>query len=131
MGSLRRLYRISLVAGLVGLVAGCAGVTIGQPTPVPGRGPLGVPQPTATQIAVGANPAPSAPRMNPFVAQVRPPGARPGANPYAWLENVHSGRTRHWIAKDNQEAVRALAALPQRAGIRSQLEQPQRATSDV
>ena len=36
--------------------------------------------------------------MNPFVAQVRPPGARGGANPYAWLENVHSKRTQHWIS---------------------------------
>lgn len=131
MGSYRRLQGIALAAGLAGLAAGCAGVTIGQPTPVPGRGPLGVPQPTATQIAVGANPAPSAPRMNPFVAQVRPPGTRSGANPYAWLEDVHSGRTRHWIAKENQAAERALAAIPQRAAIRSQLEQVQGAASDV
>ncbi|MDE2449505.1 MAG: hypothetical protein KGO22_11070, partial [Gammaproteobacteria bacterium] len=135
MGSFRRLHRISvaggLAAGLAALVAGCAAVTIGQPTAVPGRGPLGVPQPTATQIAVGANPAPSAPRMNQFVAQVRPPGTRPGTNPYAWLENVHSGRTRHWIARENEAAARALAAIPQRASIRSRLEQPQGAASDV
>lgn len=135
MGSLRRLQRISvaigLAAGLAGLVAGCAGVTIGQPTPVPGRGPLGVPQPTATQIAVGANPSPSEPRMNPFVAQVRSPGTRPGANPFAWLENVHSDRTRHWIAKENRAAERALAAIPQRAWIGSRLEQLQSTPSNV
>lgn len=134
MGSYRRLHGIALaagLAGLAGLAAGCAGVTIGQPTPVPGRGPLGVPQPTATQIAVGANPAPSAPRMNQFVAQVRAPGTRAGANPYAWLEDVHSGRTRHWISRENQAAARALAAIPQRAGISTRLEQPESAASDV
>jgi prolyl oligopeptidase PreP (S9A serine peptidase family) len=131
MGSYRRLRRISVAAGLAGLLTGCTAVMVGQPTPVPGRGRLDVPQPTATQIAVGANPSPSAPRMNPIVAQVRPPGARPRANPYGWLEDVHSSRTRHWISKENEASARALAAIPQRARVRSMLEQPQSASNDV
>ena len=127
MGRYRRLREMSLAAGMAGLLAGCAGFMGSQPTPVPGRGPLGVPQPTATQIAVGANPSPSAPRMNPFTVQVRPLGTRGHENPYDWLENVHSSRTRHWIAAENQKTARALAAIPQRAWIVSRLEQLQAA----
>lgn len=128
MASYIRLHRISLVAALAGLLAGCSAL---QPTPAPGGGRLGVPQPTATQIAVGANPTPSRPRVNQFVTPVNPPGARAGGNRYGWLENVHSDRTRNWIAKENAAAAKALAALPQRAGIRSRLEQLQGASSDV
>lgn len=117
----RRFRRMCLAAGLAGLLAGCAGMMVGQPTPVPGRGPLGMQEPTATQVGVGANPTPSMPRMNAFVAQVRPPGARGGANPYAWLENVHSKRTRHWIVVENQSTAKALAGIPQREWIRRRL----------
>lgn len=120
-----RLHRIPLAAGIAGLLAGCAGVMIGQPTPVPGPGRLGVPQPTATQIAVGANPTPSEPRVNPFVAQVRPPAERAARNPYGWLESVRSMRTRRWIAVENRATDKALADLPRRAWIRSRLEQIQ------
>jgi len=119
----RRRRRICIAAGLAGLLAGCAGLRVGQPTPVPSGRRLDVPQPTATQIGVGANPNPSAPRMNPFVAQVKPPGGRAAANPYAWLEDVHSSRTRHWIFMENRKTAKALAALPQRAWIRSRLQQ--------
>lgn len=122
-----RLHRIALAAAIAGLLVGCAGVKIGQPTPVPGPGRLGVPQPTATQIAVGANPTPSEPRLNPFVAQVRPPAERAACNPYGWLESVHSMRTRHWIAVENRATDKALADLPQRAWIRDRLEQLQAA----
>ena len=125
MGRCRRLRRATLAAGLAGLLAGCAGVLIGHPTPVPGRGPLGTPQPTATQIAVGAKPSPSAPRMNPFVAQLKPPGGRGAVNPYAWLENVRSPRTRHWIAAENRATKEALAGIPQRGWIRTRLAQLQ------
>ena len=118
---------MSLAAGVAGLLAGCAGFMASQPTPVPGRGPLGVPQPTATQIAVGANPSPSAPRMNPFATQVGPLGGHSRENPYDWLENVHSKRTRQWIAVENQKTARVLAGLPQRAWIMSRLEQLQAA----
>jgi len=107
------------------LLAGCAGVMIGHPTPVPSPRRLDVPQPTATQIGVGANPSPSAPRMNPFVAQVKPPGGRVRANPYGWLENVHSARTRHWISVENKATAKALAAIPQRDWIRQRLAQLQ------
>ena len=120
----RRLRRMSLAAGAAGLLAGCA-MLVGQPTALPGKGPLGVQEPTATQVGVGANPTPSMPRMNPFVAQVRPPGASSGANRYAWLENVHSKRTRHWIFLENQSTAKALAGIPQREWIRSRLAQLQ------
>ncbi len=119
----RRLRRVCLAAATAGLLAGCAGIMVGRPTPVPSGRRLDVPQPTATQIAVGANPNPSAPRMNPLVAQVKPPGARVAANPYAWLENIHSNRTRHWIDVEDREATKALAALPRRAWIRTRLAQ--------
>lgn len=131
MASDRRFRRLSIAAGLAGLLAGCASVMVGQPTPVGGRGPLDVPQPTATQVGVGANPTPSAPRMNTVVAQVKPPGERAGANPYGWLENVRSNKTRHWISRENQASARALAAIPQRAWIRSQLEHPEGTPGDV
>ncbi|HXS21528.1 MAG TPA: prolyl oligopeptidase family serine peptidase [Steroidobacteraceae bacterium] len=123
MGKERRLRGICLTVGMTALLAGCAGFMAHQPTPVPGRGPLGVPQPTATQIAVGANPSPSAPRMNPFAAQVGPRGARGKENPYEWLENVHSKRTRHWIEAENQRTAKALAGIPHRAWILNHLEQ--------
>ena len=119
----RRLGPI-LLAAAAGLLAGCA-LLVGTPTTVPGPGRLDVPQPTATQIAVGENPNPRGPRINQFVAQVNPPGAHRRANPYAWLENVHSGRTRHWIAGENRATARALAAIPQRAWISTRLEQLQ------
>jgi prolyl oligopeptidase PreP (S9A serine peptidase family) len=119
------LRPIPLAAGMAWLLVGCAGVRFGQPTPVPSGGRLDVPQPTATQIAVGANPTPSAPRMNPFVAQVYAPGARSSRNPYGWLENVHSSRARHWLFLENRATATALAALPQRAWISSRLEQLQ------
>lgn len=106
------------------LLAGCA-MLVGQPTTVPGPGRLDVPQPTATQIAVGANPNPSSPRINQFAVQVSPAGPRHDTNPYRWLENVHSGRTRRWIVVENRAAVKALAAIPQRAWIRTRLEQLQ------
>ena len=124
MGRFKRLHRTTLAVGLAGL-AGCAGVMIGRPTAVPGRGPLGTPQPTATQIAVGGNPSPSAPRMNPFVAQLKRPPERAARNPYGWLEDVRSPRTRHWIAVESRAATKALAAIPQRGWIRNRLEQLQ------
>jgi prolyl oligopeptidase PreP (S9A serine peptidase family) len=84
-----------------------------------------VPQPTATQIGVGANPNPPGPRINPFVAQVTPPGRGAGANPYRWLEDVHSSRTRQWIASENRASAKALAAVAQRPWIKARLEQLQ------
>lgn len=114
-----------LAAALAGLLAGCAGVRIGEPTAVPGNGPHGMPQPTATQIAAGANPAPRGPQLNPFVAELQPSGARPRENPYGWLENAQSGKTRHWILVETRAARKALAAIPQRAWILSRLEQLQ------
>lgn len=123
MGKYRRLREVSLAVGMAGLLAGCAGFMASRPTPVPGRGPLGVPQPTATQIAVGANPSPSAPRMNQFATQVRSSGGRGSENSYGWLENVYSPRTRHWIALENEKTARALAGIPQRAWIVSRLEE--------
>lgn len=120
-----RFRRMSLAAGAAGLLAGCAAMLTGQPTPVPGKGPLGMQEPTATQVGVGANPTPSLPRMNPFVAQVRRPGASSGANAYAWLEDVHSKRTTHWIFVENQSTAKALAVLPQRQWIRGRLAQLQ------
>jgi prolyl oligopeptidase PreP (S9A serine peptidase family) len=136
MGRYSGLRRLSLAAGLAGLLAGCAGILVGHPTPVPGSGPLGAPRPTATQIAVGANPAPLAPRMNPFVAQLQPRGAAGGENPYGWLQEVRSSRTRHWLFVESRATRKALAAIPQRAWIRSRLEQIERggrreATSEV
>lgn len=130
MGRNRRLRPIPFAAGMAWLLAGCS-LLVGQPTPVPGPGRLDVPQPTATQIGVGANPNPSAPRINQFVAQVNPPGAHRTPNPYAWLEDVHSARTRHWIDVRNRAAMNALAAIPQRAWISSRLEQLQGAGHPV
>lgn len=127
MGRYARLHRMPLAVGTAWLLAGCAGVMLGRPTPVPGPGPLNVPQPTTTQIAVGQNPSPSAPRMYPFVAQVRPSGAAMGLNSYRWLEDVHSNRTRHWILVQNRATAAALAAIPQRAWIRARLERFERA----
>jgi prolyl oligopeptidase PreP (S9A serine peptidase family) len=112
---------MSLAAGLAGLLAGCAGMLVGQPTQVPGKGPLGMQEPTATQVGVGANPTPSIPRMNAFVAQVHPPGARVGADRYAWLENVHSKRTEHWILVESQSTAKAMSGIPQREWIRARL----------
>jgi prolyl oligopeptidase PreP (S9A serine peptidase family) len=123
MGRQRRLLG-TIAAGAAGLLAGCA-LLVGQPTTVPGPGRLDVPQPTATQIATGANPNPSTPQMNQFAVQVNPRGPSHEANPYRWLENVHSGRTRHWIFVENQTTAKALAAIPQRAWIRGRLEQLQ------
>lgn len=122
MGRHRRWRTILFAAGAAWLLAGCA-LLVGQPTAVPGPGRLDVPQPTATQIATGSNPNPSAPRVNQFVTQVNPPGARRSTNPYGWLEDVHSGRTRHWIAVENRATAKALAAIPERAWIRTHLEQ--------
>jgi prolyl oligopeptidase PreP (S9A serine peptidase family) len=111
-------------AGVACLLTGCA-LIFGPPATVPGPGRLDVPQPTATQIATGANPNPSMPRINQFVTRVNPPGPRGGANPYGWLEDVHSGRTRHWIAVENRASAKALAAIPQRDWIRKHLEEVQ------
>jgi prolyl oligopeptidase PreP (S9A serine peptidase family) len=122
MGRSAALRRIPLAIGALAMLAGCAGLMVGQPTPVTGPGPLGVPQPTATQIAVGANPTRAEPQVNQFVAQVRPPGEHSPAQAYHWLENVHSPRTRHWILAENRATAEAVAALPQRAWIRSRLE---------
>lgn len=120
MGRYMRLRPITVAAGVAALLAGCA---LLRPTPVPSRGRLDVPQPTATQIGVGANPLPTVPRMNPFVAQVRPPGGGATANPYGWLQDVHSTRTRHWLQVRSRAATAALAAMPQRAWITRRLEQ--------
>jgi len=125
MGNQRRLRRIAVAAAAAAMLAGCAGVRVGHPTAVPGGGPLGVPQPTATEIAAGANPSPSAPRMNPFVADLRPRGGRAAQNPYGWLENVRSSRTRHWIAVEGRRTRQALAGIPQRTWIMSRLERLQ------
>jgi prolyl oligopeptidase PreP (S9A serine peptidase family) len=124
MGRLRQWRPIVLAAGVAGLLAGCA-LLVGQPATVPGPGRLDVPQPTATQIAAGANPNPSTPQLNQFAVEVNPRSAAPEGNPYRWLENVHSGRTRHWIFVENQMTAKALASIPQRAWIRRRLEQLQ------
>ena len=122
MGRLRRLRPILFATGAAGLLAGCA-LLVGQPATVPGPGRLDVPQPTATQIAAGANPNPSTPQLNQFAVEVVPPGSGGNQNPYRWLESIHSGRTRHWIFVENQATVKALAAIPQRGWIRRRLEQ--------
>jgi len=109
-------------AAMLGWLGGCAGVALG-PTPVPASGPMGVPQPTATQIAVGANPNPSGPRIDQLSAQVTRPGQGARANPYAWLEDIHSRRTRHWIARQNQATARALAQIARRGWIERRLAQ--------
>lgn len=125
MGRHRRFRSIPFGAGMACLLAGCA-LFVGQPATVPGPGRLDVPQQTATRIGVGgANPSPSAPRINQFVAQVNPPGRGGNANPYAWLQNVHSGRTRHWIFVENRATQTALADIPQRVRIRARLAQLQ------
>jgi prolyl oligopeptidase PreP (S9A serine peptidase family) len=124
MGRQSGLRPILFAAGAAGLLAGCA-LLVGQPATVPGPGRLDVPQPTATQIAAGANPNPSTPQMNQFAVEVNTRGAAHEANPYHWLENVHSARTRHWIFVENQSTAKALAAIPQRAWIRRRLEQLQ------
>lgn len=121
MGRCRRLLPITIAAAAC-VLAGCA-MLVGQPTTVPGPGRLDVPQPTATQIATGANPNPSTPRINQFVAQVNLPRERHAANPYGWLEDVHSGRTRHWILVENGKTATAVATLPRRAWIRARLAQ--------
>ncbi|MFZ1866938.1 MAG: prolyl oligopeptidase family serine peptidase [Steroidobacteraceae bacterium] len=118
----RLLRPIIFAVAAAGLLAGCA-LLVGQPTTVPGPGRLDVPQPTATQIATGANPNPSTPQMNQFAVQLYPAGAHHDANPYGWMENVHSGRTRHWIFVENRTTARALEAIPQREWIRRRLEQ--------
>lgn len=120
MVRLRRLCPISFAAAAALPLAGCA-LLVGQPTTVEGPGRLNVPQPTATQIAVGANPNPSTPRINQFAAVVTAPGPQHAANPYGWLQDVHSGRTRHWIFIENRATTKALAAIPQRAWIRTRL----------
>ena len=125
MGRCTRFRLIPLAVGAAWLMVGCA-MFVGRPTTVPGPGRLDVPQPTATQIGVGGiNPNPSAPRINQFVAQVNPPRPRADVNPYGWLENVHSARTRHWILVEDQAAGTALAAIPQRTWIRGRLAQLQ------
>jgi prolyl oligopeptidase PreP (S9A serine peptidase family) len=132
MARSRRLRRTALVAAWAGMLAGCAGVLVGHPTPVQGRGPLGVPEPTATQIAVGgagANPTPSAPRMNPFVAQLRRRREPAAGNPYGWLQSVRSSQTRQWIRVESRATRKALADIPQRAWIASRLERLQAAGS--
>ncbi|MGH8296727.1 MAG: prolyl oligopeptidase family serine peptidase, partial [Steroidobacteraceae bacterium] len=63
--------------------------------------------------------------MNPFVAQFKPRRGRASENPYRWLQNVRSNRTRHWILVETRTATKALAALAQRAWILSRLEQLQ------
>jgi prolyl oligopeptidase PreP (S9A serine peptidase family) len=127
MGRYTGLRRTALATALGGLLAallaGCAGYVLGRPTPVPGNGPHGMPQPTATEIATGANPNPRGPQMNPFVAELRPPGAPAAGNPYAWLHNVRSSKTRHWILVESRATRKALAALAQRAWILRRLEQ--------
>src|ERR1700691_4715320 len=122
MGRHRQLRPIIFATGVAGLLAGCA-LLVGQPATVPAPGRLDVPQPTATQVAAGANPNPSTPQMNQFAVQVNPPGMGHAVNPYRWLENVHSGRTRHLIIVENRAAANALAAIPQRAWIRTRLAQ--------
>ena len=67
----RLLRPIIFAVAAAGLLAGCA-LLVGRPTTVPGPGRLDVPQPTATQIATGANPNPSIPQMNQFAVQLYP-----------------------------------------------------------
>lgn len=129
MGRSRRLRRTALAtavaAALAALLTGCAGYLFGRPTPVPGSGPHGMPQPTATEIAVGANPNPRGPQVNPFVAELRPRGAEAVENPYAWLEDVRSSKTRHWLLVESRATRKALAAIPERAWILRRLEELQ------
>lgn len=124
MSNQRRLRPFLFGAGAAALLAGCA-MLVGQPATVPGPGRLDVPQPTATQIATGANPNPSRPQMNQFAVEVVHSNPGQGGNPYGWLENLHSDRTRHWIFVENQKTRAALAAIPQRAWIRRRLERLQ------
>jgi prolyl oligopeptidase len=64
--------------------------------------------------------------MNPFVAQVKPLGGRTPADPYAWLQDVHSARTRHWILVERRATAKELETIPQRAWIRGRLAALQR-----
>ncbi len=123
MGRSRTLRRTALATALAGLLAGCAGYMFGRPTAVPGSGPHGMPQPTATQIAAGANPNPRGPQMNQFVAELRPRGAQAVEDPYLWLKDVRSSKTRHWVLVESRATRKALAAIPQRAWILRRLEQ--------
>lgn len=123
--ALRRLTSTAILCGCACLLAGCGGVILGRPTPIPGGGPLPVPAPTATQVGVGAPPPP---RLYPFAAQLKraPTEQQEG---YRWLENVNSRRTREWVAAQNHFSERELAAIPQRAWIERRLERLVRAAS--
>jgi prolyl oligopeptidase PreP (S9A serine peptidase family) len=123
MGRSSRLRLTALATAVAALLAGCAGYMFGRPTPVPGSGPHGMPQPTATEIAAGANPNPRGPQINPFVAELRPRRVQAVENPYAWLQDVRSSKSRHWLLVESRTTRKALAALPRRAWIRHRLEQ--------
>lgn len=123
MKSLQRYGWIILSAALA-VLAACAGILFGGPKAMPGNGPNGTPLRTASEVAVGLNPAPESPPVYPVTAHIVVTDTYHGvtvADPYRWLENLDSEATRHWVEMENHLSQPRLEAIPQRAWVKQRL----------
>jgi prolyl oligopeptidase len=126
MQNLQCYGSIALVSCTAGLLAACAGVTVGGPAPFPGSGPHGEPMRTSTDIAVGLPPSPATPTVYPVTAQVNVADDYNGTkveDPYRWLENLDSPAVRQWVEAQNRVSQPRLEAIPQRAWVKQRLTQ--------
>jgi prolyl oligopeptidase len=106
-------YALSTLA--LGLSA-CAALQEGQPVTLPGNGPGGRPMATATQQAVGQNPAPDAPVYPVVIALGGGQGAvAESEDAYRWLEALDTPAVKQFVEAQNKVSATPLAALPLRA----------------
>ena len=96
-----------------------------RPATIPGAGPGGMQMTTATQQAVGQNPARDAP-VYPLLLAVggsNGAAAAEAADAYRWLEQLDTPAVQQFVDAQNKISGPRLAALPLRARFKERVEQ--------
>jgi prolyl oligopeptidase len=102
----------------------CAGITLEGARPMPGNGPNGTPLSSSSEVAVGLNPAPEHAPVYPLTLRVQVSDNYHGvavADPYRWLEDVDSEKTRQWVESQNRVSQPRLETIPHRAWVKQRL----------
>src|SRR5579871_2019306 len=119
-------YGWSAAAAAVGVLAACASLQFEGSRPMPGNGPNGAPLRSASEVAVGLNPAPANPPVYPLTFRLAVKDRYHGVtveDPYRWLEDLDSDATHRWVADENRLSQPRLEAIPHRPWLKQRLAQ--------
>ena len=119
-------YRWTAAAGTLVVLAACASLQFEGSRPMPGNGPNGTPLRSASEVAVGLNPAPANPPVYPLTFRLAVKDRYHGVtveDPYRWLEDLDSDATHRWVADENRLSQPRLEAIAHRPWLKQRLAQ--------